>query len=295
MKNSSMLNGSCIAIIGGDARQKEIANHCQLSGANVYAVGFDQLSMTEPGFDKVDVYSLPYDQLDAIVFPVSGVSENGEVRSSFSSKPVKIRKEDLNSLTNHCLIFSGINTPWLEDLSHEVICLMDEDDIAIQNSIPTAEGVLWLLLQHTDHTIHHSTMLVTGFGRVGMTVARTLKALGAHVIGGTSNRGEKARMEEMGIEPLDLTELAEKLPDCDAWINTIPSDTIFPSEILSLCSRECLVIELASGPKAITPKLADSMGIRYINAPSLPGLIAPKTAGFILAKTIIERIVQKRK
>ena len=295
MRETSSLNGYDIAIVGGDARQKEIAHHCQLCGANVYLVGFDQLTMTEPGFTKLDCDELPYEELDAIVFPVSGVGEEGVVRSSFSSKAVTLNRDRVIELPESCLLFSGIKTTWLESLQRKVIYLMDKDEIAIQNSIPTAEGVLWLLLQHTDHTIHGATILVTGFGRVGMTVARTLKALGANVICGTASSSEKARIVEMGMKPLDLRNLGDRLPHCDAWINTIPSEKVFPQDVINSMSRNCLVIELASGPKAIDQQKADLLGFRYIDAPSLPGVIAPKTAGLILASSIIKRMNDREK
>lgn len=290
MTETSSLSGYHIAIVGGDARQKEIAHYCQLCGANVYVVGFDQLALTEPGFTKLDSHELPYEELDAIVFPVSGVGEEGAVRSSFSSKQIEVDIKMFQKLNKDCVLFSGIQTPWLDQIQQTVVYLMDEDQIAIQNSIPTAEGVLWLLLQHTNHTIHGSTILVTGFGRVGMTITRVLKSLGAHVICGSSSKSERARMIEMGIEPIDLQKVASCLVKCDAWINTIPSNSIFPADLFNQISHQCLVIELASGPKVIDQQTADSLGLRYIDAPSLPGLIAPKTAGIILATSIIERL-----
>ncbi|PPA72014.1 dipicolinate synthase subunit DpsA [Jeotgalibacillus proteolyticus] len=290
MTETSSLESCNIAIIGGDARQKEIAHHCQMHGANLMVVGFDQLALTEPGFTKMESHELPYEELDAIVFPVSGVGEEGAVRSSFSSKPLTLDLDLFRRLNPTCKLFSGIQTPWLDSLNRPVVYLMEEDQIAIQNSIPTAEGVIWLLLQHTDHTIHGSTILVTGFGRIGITIASRLKALGAKVFGGTADSGEKARMLEMGIEPVDLSKIDKKLHQCDAWVNTIPSDKVFPLEVISKVSHTCIVIELASGPKAIDQSIADSIGLRYIDAPSLPGIIAPKTAGLILASAIIERL-----
>jgi len=79
------------------------------------------------------------------------VGKGGAVRSSFSSKPVNLDLDHFLQLNDNCILFSGIKTEWLEKLQKPVTYLMDEDHIAIQNSIPTAEGVIWLLLQHTDH------------------------------------------------------------------------------------------------------------------------------------------------
>ena len=53
------------------------------------------------------------------------------------------------------------------------------DEIAIANSIPTAEGAVQLAMERLPITIHGANALVLGFGRCGVTLARLLKAMGA--------------------------------------------------------------------------------------------------------------------
>src|SRR5699024_12192464 len=65
-------------------------------------------------------------------------------------------------------------------------------DVAIYNSIPTAEGTIMMAMEHTDYTLHSSRICVTGFGRVGHTVANKFSALGAKV----SVSAESIRSEE---------------------------------------------------------------------------------------------------
>lgn len=55
----------------------------------------------------------------------------------------------------------------LEAFKGMIVPLFERDDVAIYNSIPTAEGTLMLAIQYTDFTIHDSNIMILGFGRVG--------------------------------------------------------------------------------------------------------------------------------
>ncbi len=98
-------------------------------------------------------------------------------------KKVSITKEQIENTPEHFTIYSGIGTPYLENLvsttNRKLIKLFDRDDVAIYNSIPTVEGTLMMVIQHTDYTIHGSNVMVLGFGRTGMSVARAFQSLGS--------------------------------------------------------------------------------------------------------------------
>jgi dipicolinate synthase subunit A len=49
-----------------------------------------------------------------------------------------------------------------------------------------------------------------------------------------------------------------------------------------------VIIDLASKPGGVDYAFAEKRGIKAILAPSLPGIVAPKTAGRILARTITQ-------
>ncbi|WP_227395495.1 dipicolinate synthase subunit DpsA [Jeotgalibacillus aurantiacus] len=286
-KHGSVIN---IAVIGGDARQKIIAQTLCQKGFHLYLAGFDLLALSEPGYTKCTLDELPLHMLDAMIFPVSGVMSNGEVRSSFSKHNIILSDENMERVKRDCLLFSGIRTEWLEKQQHETVYMMEEDEVAILNSIPTAEGVLWLLIQHTEKTIHQSRILISGFGRTGMTIARMLKALGAHVYGTSISKAENARMVEMGIEVIPFPLCRHHLSHIETWINTIPSDGILTMDTLSWLEPKSTIIELASNPCPEQKKNAEMLGLNYIEAPSLPGMVAPKTAGTILADAITGKL-----
>ena len=56
-----------------------------------------------------------------------------------------------------------------------------------------------------------------------------------------------------------------------------------------------LVIDLASKPGGTDFRFAEKRGIKALLAPSLPGIVAPKTAGKILGNALSELIKEDMK
>lgn len=290
-----MLTGMQIAFIGGDARQLEIIRKCVELDAMVDLIGYENLGTPIPGTVKAELIPDTLSKYDAVILPVSGVSNQGEVESLFSSKPILLTEAHFGLMTK-AKIFSGITTPYLTTMCEQyhipLILLMDRDDVAIYNSIPTVEGALMIAIQNTDFTIHHSSSMVLGFGRVGFTMARVLYALGAHVKVGVRSSRDMARIFEMGMTPFFLADLKNQVLDTDILINTIPHPVVTP-EVITRLKPSALIIDLASKPGGVDFRFAEKRGIKTIHALSLPGIVAPKTAGRILADTITRLLLEK--
>jgi dipicolinate synthase subunit A len=82
------------------------------------------------------------------------------------------------------------------------------------------------------------------------------------------------------------------LANADVIFNTIPVP-VLTGEVLDRVSPNALIIDLASAPGGVDFKKAESMGIKAVLAPGLPGKVAPKTAGRILAKVIIRLLYEE--
>src|SRR5699024_2828580 len=131
-----------------------------------------------------------------------------ELETVFSDQQIVLSKGWFTRLRPSTLIFTGITTPYLtkmtEELDLDLVALFDRDDIAIYNSIPTAEGTIMMAMEHTDYTIHSSRVIVVGFGRVGHTVSNKFAALGATVSVAANSIRELARITEMGLGAIPL-------------------------------------------------------------------------------------------
>ncbi|MGM9936476.1 MAG: dipicolinate synthase subunit DpsA, partial [Candidatus Ornithomonoglobus sp.] len=67
--------------------------------------------------------------------------------------------------------------------------------------------------------------------------------------------------------------------------NTVPA-LILTGEVLEKVRQDTLIIDLASKPGGIDFDAAAELGLRVIWALSLPGRVAPVTAGIIIKDTI---------
>jgi len=283
---SFMLTDMQIAIIGGDARQLEIIRKLTELDAKLSLIGFEQLDHAFSGATKEKIADLDFSQLDAIILPVAGTSLEGNVDTIFSNEKVILLEEEIKKTPPHCVIFSGITNAYLTGIidraDRTLVQLFKRDDVAIYNSIPTVEGTIMMAIQHTDFTIHSSNVTVLGLGRVGMSVARTFHLLGAKVSVGARKSEHIARITEMALTPFHLDDMNNWVKDTDILINTIPHPVV-NANVISKLPAHTLIIDLASKPGGTDFRYAEKRGIKALLAPSLPGIVAPKTAGNILA------------
>lgn len=288
-----MLTGIQIAVIGGDARQLEIIRKLTELDAKLSLIGFEQLDHAFTGAVKEKIDEVEFSTKDAIILPVPGTGLDGQIETIFSNEKVYLRKEMLNETPPHCTVYSGISNSYLDDITKQanrrLVQLFERDDVAIYNSIPTVEGTIMMAIQHTDTTIHGSTIAVLGLGRVGMSVARTFQALGAKVKVGARKSEHIARITEMGLTPFNLSNLNSEVKDVDICINTIPH-LIVTASVISKMPVHTLIIDLASKPGGTDFRYAEKRGVKALLAPGLPGIVAPKTAGKILANVLSQLI-----
>lgn len=291
-----MLTGKHVVFLGGDARQLEVIKSCLEWNARVSCIGFDNLQtpLSEAAIREFRTSVL--ETADILVLPIVGTDDEGKINSVFTSKKLVLQAEHLQAVPSHCLVFTGMARPYLRDLCQQfnltLVALLNRDDIAIYNSIPTVEGALMMAIQHTDITIHGSQSVVLGLGRVGLSLARALDAIGANVHVGVLTHAQYARAFEMGLNPFYTNYLEKYVKEADLIFNTVPA-RIVTDHILRHVPHDVVIIDLASKPGGVDFDYAKKRGIKAILTPSLPGVVAPKTAGQILAKTMAEVMLEE--
>ena len=295
-----MLTGMQIAVVGGDARQLEIIRKLTELDAKLSLIGFEQLDHAFSGAIKEKIDEIDFSNVDAIILPVPGTNLDGQIETIFSNEKVVLTEEIISKTPEHCTIYSGITNSYLNEIikktNRNLVQLFERDDVAIYNSIPTVEGTIMIAIQHTDFTIHGSNIVVLGLGRVGMSVARTFHALGAKVKVGARKSEHLARITEMGLTAFNLQDIEHSVKDTDICINTIPFPIVTAS-VISKMPVHTLIIDLASKPGGTDFRYAEKRGIKAILTPGLPGIVAPKSAGLILANVLTQLLkedLQKR-
>ncbi|AHC19639.1 dipicolinate synthase subunit DpsA [Paenibacillus polymyxa] len=290
-----MLTGIRVVVLGGDARQLEVIRKCVDMDATVSVVGFDKLEVPLKGVTLEPMSVKLLESSDALILPVVGCDEEGNVNALFGAQKLQFLNEHAAALPPHCVVYTGMARTYLKEICtrHELklVELLERDDVAIYNSIPTAEGALMMAIQHTDFTIHGADCMVLGMGRTGFTMARALQGLGARVKVGVRRAEDAARAVEMGWKPFMTRDLAQETKGVDLIFNTIPS-MIITAQILSKLPLSTVIIDLASAPGGCDFRYAEKRGIKAVLAPGLPGIVAPKTAGAIIANTLVQLLME---
>ena len=208
--------------------------------------------------------------------------------------PFKIEANEMRMLVNQlpddCTIFTPVMRQPLQGLPQKIEVIMDYDEIAIYNSIPTAEGTIFYILKNTEFTIHSANILVIGAGRCGQTLAKSLRALGANVRVSSRNPSLVARLFESGIPAVTIDE--QTLSAADVIINTIPA-MMLGREQLQHVKIETYIVDIATAPGGVDFKYAKKLGIKAELLPALPGIIAPKTSASYLAQFIKRKISER--
>lgn len=153
------------------------------------------------------------------------------------------------------------------------------------NAPPTAEGAVQIAMEELPITLHGARVLVIGYGRVGKLVAHRFAALGAKVSVAARKFSDLAWAEALGYGVEQTGALVGWLCAYDLVVNTVPARVLSEKELRDL-KPGCLVMDLASKPGGVDFETAGVLGIKAIWALSLPGKVAPVTAGKVIKNTI---------
>ena len=99
-----------------------------------------------------------------------------EVNDPFSDKEILV--EDLLKNIQGKILIAGSISKKVEEQAKKynvkIIDLLKREELAVLNTIATAEGTIQIAMEETMHTIHGSHVLVMGFGRTGKILCKML-------------------------------------------------------------------------------------------------------------------------
>ncbi|MEQ8199823.1 MAG: dipicolinate synthase subunit DpsA [Syntrophomonadaceae bacterium] len=284
----SILSGLKIAVVGGDDRELILVGELVKYGATVVVTGFPREMVCHGAFVVGSVEQACKDT-EVLILPLPGTNEKGVIRAVYSEQELILTEKAIAGMAPGAAVIIGwarnFLKEWVQKYRFKLLEIVEMDEIAILNSIPTAEGAIQIAMEETFSTIHGSRTCVIGFGRVGVTMAGILKALGSDVTVIARNPGQLARSYQMGCRRAGYDELHEVLRNSDIVFNTVPS-MILNREALKYANPDILIIDLATQPGGTDFEAANAYGLKAILAPGLPGKVAPVSAGKILADVI---------
>jgi len=286
--------GLRVALLGGDERELVLCASLIDRGFDVVVAGLPDHSGIARG-RRVDSVHDAVLGADAVVCPMSGADEEGVIKTPLDpSARLVLDEEAFARMREGTPLFIGLAKPKIERLAAKygvrLIQLAEVDEVAILNSIPTAEGAIARAMAELPVTLHASRAVVVGFGRCGLTLARMLGGIGARVRVVARDRAQLARAFEMGFEARRLEEIEAALSDATVVFNTVPALVLGRSALQAL-PRSAVVIDIASAPGGTDFAAAADLGVKAYLELGIPGKVAPKTAGEILARVVPQLIL----
>lgn len=279
--------GIRFAVVGGDLRQIKLSNYLAREGYEISVFGFNGIEF-ENNVIVLTSLQEAISNADIVIGPIPCSQDNITLFAKYY-EPGVLLDDVFKHISKDKLFMAGMITPEIQRISNhygfKVIDLLQREELAVLNAIPTAEGAIQYAMENSEITIHGSECLVLGYGRCGKVLANMLKGIGAKLTVEARKPHDLAYIRGYGYKELYLHDLKDYIHKYDFIFNTIPS-LVLDREILCKTKKNTLIIDLASKPGGVDYAAAKELGIKAISALSLPGKVAPESAALIIHDTI---------
>lgn len=277
------------AVVGGDLRTIKLAKILAKEGNMVYTYGLEKAEELKEIKNIIFCEKLieAVKMVQVVIGPIPFSSDGININMPFSDGKLSIR-EFMHNL-NAKILIAGTIAPDVYELANdeyiEIVDIMKREELAVLNTIATAEGAIEIAIANTNKILHGSNVLVLGFGRIGKVLARKLAGLSTKVTCAARKEEDLAWIKAYGHKGININQIDKNLSEFDVIINTVPQ-MILTAEKLGYVKQECLLIDLASNPGGIDKKAVKDKKIKFVWALSLPGKVAPTTSAEFIKETI---------
>ena len=270
-------------VIGGDERMRYLAASIAADGYPVCVHGFENLGPSR-GAAETTLSELAQ-KSSVVLLPLPATRDGLTLNAPFAAEEIRL-DDAFASLFHNRTVYGGMiqrlvasSVLWREIEPEDYY---RREELAVGNAIPTAEGAVSIAIQEYPGTVNGAKCLVTGFGRIGKNLALILRGMGARVYGAARRKEDLMRMRAFGVEPLTYREISRRF---DVIFNTVPARVI-GAPVLTQQDADTLLVELASAPGGIDLESAARLGLHVVQAQSLPGRVAPKTAAEYIKEAV---------
>lgn len=241
---------------------------------------------------------------DTVILPLPAVKDGAHINVSddyldengISASQLPTLYELLMKLKSGQHLLGGMLPGWfIRRCGENGITASDyfgDERLEIMNLIPTVEGCIELMIRESDITVFGSKVLITGYGKIGKTLAGSLRALGAQVCVAARKKSDFAWAQINGLKTVEYADLKDCIGNFDFIVNTVPSQVLGEAELENV-KKSCLLTDLASRPGGMDFAAAKLLGLKAVHALSLPGKTSPVSAAEYIYEAIIGILNQK--
>lgn len=275
------------AIIGGDKRQNYMEQLLEKRGYRVCTYALKDAQRQSAQSLKCAV-----EKSQAIIAPVP-MSKDGVEINSFVKKDDLGLPDLLQHIREEHVIFGGcIPSEFQKEAAGKgayTYDFMEDEELAIYNSIATAEGAVAEAIKRSSLNLHKSKCLVLGYGKCGRTIAAYLKGMFCHVTVYARKSAARALAGLTADETKDFGAIADGLEQFSFIFNTVPSK-VLDNKALESVGAPSVIIDVASAPGGLDYDAAEKLGVQAFLCPGLPGKYAPESSARALTEIVIRQM-----
>ncbi len=290
-----------IGVVACDLRQVYMARMLAMEGYKVHLVYSQSLDK-----EKLCRIMLDSDTFESKNLRISSEITDILISSDIIAGPVPFNKisefitipkfiHALSERTNteRTMLYAGVideeYKTLLKKLSIDYVDFMEIEELAVFNTIATAEGIIAEAILHKETNLHNSECMVLGYGKCAKTLANKLKGIGANVTVVARNPMDLTTASSLGHSTLNIASLKNHVYCFEYIFNTIPH-MIIDSSVLENINPETVIFDIASVPGGIDKHAATKMGIKYVHSLGIPGKYAPKSSGEAIGEYLMQYI-----
>ncbi|MDE5831216.1 MAG: hypothetical protein K2H53_06435, partial [Clostridia bacterium] len=233
-----------------------------------------------------NIENLDLSKFDVILFPINGISDNGEVKSEKGN--IDLPESIFKTINKDTLVFTGLKTKKLLELIPEsqIISFLDDEEVENKNNELTVDGTIDDIRDRKNDTI-----CILGYGKLGKELYLRLTNAGIKTFV-ISRPKELINIDKVkNYYPLNSENIIEVFKLSDIVINTIPHN-IIPEEAIS-CEYVPYILDISSSPFGIDQEIIKKYNVKYNLYLGIPSKFAPKEASDILLK-VLKKVVQNK-
>ena len=272
--------------LGGDLRQKYACDYL-----NIHNIPAEFYSDFENGIeDKIKNATI-------VALPIPIIKDEMYLNTG-GKKSIHIR-EIFELCDKHCVVFGGkfndYSKKYLNEKNIRFIDYFDNDAFQIQNALLTAEGAIYYIKEKLDCSINGLNVAIFGFGRISKILAYLLHSQRAKITIYARKDLDIAWCKLIGLNAVKIEILGDKTgiqlsdDNYDIIYNTIPY-RVMDENFAKSTNKKTIIVDLSSFPFGIDETLVEKYNLNYHRELGIPGRYAPKSAGEITGKTILNNI-----
>lgn len=277
----SVWNGLKVAVLGGDAREIEIAALAVEAGAVVRRFGTPDAGA---GRHVGEVATTLQDALRGArvaIGPIPFPGPDGRLFAPHAPEPIYLDVEALRAMDVDGHVVIGKATDDLLSSARAVGVVVHEyehdTELMLLRAPAIAEGAIAAAIERSPVTIHASPIGVLGFGRTARGLTRALLGLGAKVHVFARKAEARAEAYGYGASAHALVDVPEIFPRLEIVFNTVP-EPVVDRAVLSMLRPGTLVVDMSAPPPGVDHAAAEELGLDLVWARGL-GASAPRTVG----------------